>query len=152
MGSSLIARSLIVFVSALLQQTPLVMAFGIKANIILVALIAYAFVVRGFFDYIILVLVAAVGIMGSGWLDTPTAAFIAVSCAAYGARRLLPFQPWLSYMTIVVASTAALYIIIDWRFIARAPFLFTQEVVYNGVIALCVFAVIGGQYEKGTRH
>ena len=145
MDQKLIAKALIVFMLALFQGTALPMAFGVKINIILIAVLLCAFTAHSFFEYAVVIAAALFGLARGAPLDYPLVAFGAVMAAGYGIRPFLPFQPFMNYCAALVVATAALYAAIDWHFIARTPFLFAEEILFTVVLGACAYLMIKGK-------
>jgi len=152
MDSRLIIGVPLVFIVAVLQNTGLFSVGGIKANVIIVVLVAYLFITPTFFDYCLLLLSAAAGLMPSTGWDMPVTAFIVALIIAYGARRLLPFQPWFGYYAILGMSMLILYGIIDAHFILNTPFLFFREVIYTLMGGAFVYGFAVRYYAKRPRY
>lgn len=140
MDSRLIAGAPLVFIIALLQNTALFSIGGIKVNGIMIVLVAYTFIGLTFFEYCLLILSAAAGLMPSAGGNMPIMVFIATLLMAYGLRTLLPFQPWFGYYAVLGMSLCVLYLIIDWHFIITTPLLFAREVVYTMIGGAVVYA------------
>lgn len=142
MDAALTLSALAVFLAGLVQSTPLVTAYGITVNIVLVALVVCVFIMPTFFDYALVLVVAALGLKQGNITDSAVVSLAAVMIAVYGMRRALPFTPWVNYMALIIFATAALYGLIDWHFIARTPLLFAREVFYNALFGACAYVFI----------
>lgn len=143
MDSRIILGAPLVFIVAVLQNTAFFSVGGIKVNIIIIVLTAYVFIALTFFDYCLLLLSALAGLMPPAGWDVSITAFSTALIIAYGARRLLPFQPWFGYYAVLGMSMFILYGIIDWHFMIHTPLLFFREVFYTmmGGAFLYAFAV-----------
>lgn len=143
MDSRLLVGVPLVFSIAVLQNTALFFVGGIKVNVIIIIFVAYAFMGLTFFEYCVLLFSATVGLMPSAGWNMPVIAFSAAALIAYGARKVLPFQPWFGYYAILGISSVMIYVIIDWRFVTVMPLLFFREVIYTmiGGALLYAFAV-----------
>lgn len=151
MDARLITSAIIVFLAAIVQSTPLSAAYGITPNLVLVALVTCACVIPHFFDYVFLVIIAALGLRQGIMAGGAAIGFTATMAAVYGIRRALPFQPLAGYMALIIFTTGALYGLIDWHFIARTPLLFAREIAYNAIIGACAYAFMRA-YERKSGY
>ncbi len=125
---------------------------GLRANWILAALAAYAFVLPGFFPYIVVSLIASLMLFAlSGFMAPSYAVFTALICA-YGIRRFFPLRPLPSYLASLFVAILVLYALIDPGFIALHPYSVAIEAACTAIIGILFHAAFGRFYHEKGRY
>jgi len=159
MDRRLIYLLILVATAAILQQIPWLQFAGVRPNWTLAALLLAIFLVRGWVEYLVLVVAAAALLLPlpnqlliseiNSW-GGAAAALAATAVAAYLIRQILPWQSFLNYLLLVVLGTAGFYLLLDRAFlISRGP-LFFQELLYNLILGAVLFIAVTRIYHKKT--
>ena len=134
MGVAQIVRyAFLVLAAGFLQHSPLLNAFGVKPNLILIALVALSFVATKAQQYIVLLMV---GLAVMQFRDAPETELLALGILAFAAfvvGRRLPWR-WIFNNGILLAvATVAFYLL------TQSSFLYTHGVSVAVELLLNVF-------------
>ncbi len=133
--------AVLVFAFAILQTSGFVV-FGIKPNLVLAALVAFAFIAADLVSFTILILAAVIGLRWlTGW-DSAILVLSVVSFAVWLFVHLFPGKEILNLAIAVAAATVIFYLILDPFFILQETAGLAAELVYNLIVSwalLCLF-------------
>lgn len=146
---------ILVAAAAIFQQVPWLQVAGVRPNWILLVLLLAVFMVKSWWEYLGLVAVAAALLQTQLLIPEinswgAVAALAATVVAAYLLRQILPWQSFLNYLLLVVLASAGFYLLADRAFLLSRSPLFFQELLYNLIVAVLLYALVGRSYEKRT--
>ncbi|MSR73795.1 MAG: hypothetical protein EXS60_01955 [Candidatus Pacebacteria bacterium] len=151
MDARLAGTGIALFLVGYAQASPLFTLFGAKANIVLALAILVAFSFNAFYEYIFLVLVAACGLAaGIGFIQA-FLFFAAVFAMAQGARRALPWQPFLVGCMLVIFFSLLTYVSLDWGLMVRLAPPAAREALYNLMVFVALYALMPPRYARHGR-
>ncbi len=152
MDSRLIRNGLLLFIVAYAQTTPLFAVAGVKVNVALVIAVLIAFSVRTLYECAFLSVCVALGLASGAGFVQALLFFLAVFFSAYILRIVLPWQPFLSALTLALFFTALSSISLDWEFFIRYAPQFARETLYNGITLAVLYAFISHYHARQGRY
>ncbi len=148
MDRRLVSQLIIVAMAAVLQSLSWFSLGGIKINLAFIVLLAFAFLIRDWRWYLLLVMGSALILrVGDNW-DWLVVGVIAIPLLVYLTKKFLPWQSLISYLIFVALATAGFYGLIDWRFAFDNPLIFFQELVYNLLFGGLVYMILARFYSR----
>ena len=139
-----LADIIIVFLCALLQSSALITIYGVKPNFLISALVVLLFSARNFWQYLILVLTAAVSLKYSALLSKEILIFAGIMILAYFLKKYLVEYEFIAIFILTAFITIIFYLLIDYRFAFNNPNSLLLETAYN-IFASAVLLLL---YEK----
>jgi hypothetical protein len=130
MSAKLIWLFLLTIFLALLQNTNLLIFYGIKPNLVLVFLIALSFFITDIFIYLYFVLVGVI------FLGFEQLAIALPAILSFAVGRRLHWQPFFNNLLLVSAGTIVFYLLVGWSSVVLG------EIIYNLVVGSAFFALI----------
>ncbi len=137
----IIAAVSIVIVAGLIQNTGFLVFYGIKPNLLLVALIALSFFLTDLFIYAGFIMLAIILLTISGGCCLDSTVFAAIVFAAPFIGRRLHWQPLLNNLLLVGAGTFLFYLSASPVFLITNWMLVIGELIYNLVMGWILFEV-----------
>ncbi len=138
--------------SAAIQASLLAGPHGSRANWVIAAVSAYAFVLPGFLGYSSVALIASASLYAFSGFFVPSYAIFIALIALYGMRRFFPWQPLLGYAFAIFIATLVPYAAVDPRFIVLHPYLAAAEAASTAVLGLALHALLGRFYDAARRY
>ncbi len=142
MDRRLVSQIFLVILFALLQNTNLLSLSGIKINLALILILALAFMVRNWIEYLCLIIIASILLKAEAGWDWSIIIFTLVTLVIYFLKKFLPWQILLNYLFLVFLSTLIFYLLLDWHFIQNNFIIFSKELVYNMTFGLLLYLIL----------
>lgn len=131
MDRRLILQLIVVTLAAVMQSVTWLSLGGVKINIVLITMLALAFLIKDWRWYFFLTIWSALILrVGDGW-SVVVFGLVAIPLTVYLIKRFLPWQSLISYLIFVIVATTGFYGLIDWRFLVDHSFIFLHEMAYN---------------------
>lgn len=150
MDSRLIVQLALITLAAFLQSVSWLSLAGVKINLVLVILLAQAFLIDDWKEYLLLVLVSVL-FLRTEKLDWAMMILAGITISAYLMKKILPWQSLVSYLIFVLSATFIFYGLMDWRFIKDNPNLFLKELFYNLLFGGFLYSVLAKFHEEKIR-
>lgn len=148
MDRRIISQLLLATIAAVLQGVFWLSLGGIKINLVLIVLLALAFLVRDWRDYLLLVFWSGLLIRSNDEWDWTASALILIVLLVYLIKKFLPWQPLINYLIFVVVATVGFYGLIDWHFLVDDTIIFLKELAYNTLFGGLIYLILARFYEQ----
>lgn len=130
---------LIFVLAGLFQNTEFFTVFGIKPNLLLIALVAISFFIKGIQAYLNFVLASIMLSSVSGGISTEQIVLAGLALAAFPAGRYLHWQPVFNNFLIIGVATALFYLFTAPAFMLSGWQVVVGEIVYNLFVGYLLF-------------
>lgn len=127
----LIAATFIFVLAGMLQNTGFFVAFGIKPNLLLVAMVAISFFIKDIWTYLSFVLAAVVLVIVGGGIALEQIVLAGLGLAAFPVGRYLHWQPFFNNFLMIGAGTVLFYLLTAPAFLISDWQAVVGEIVYN---------------------
>ena len=122
-------------VSGILQITGFVEIQGISLNLVLSSIAASALLLKSFWQYLLIVFFSVFILkFYPGW-DKESLVLAAVFTAIFIVKRFLPWRYFINLFFLVFFGSLAIYVLIDFNYLATNYYLVGIEVVYDALFA-----------------
>lgn len=133
---------LLVLLATALQAGGGISLYGVKPNFIISVLVVISFFIDNLALYLLLILLATLGVSFGPGISKEGVAIVLVALAAFvGKSRIVWPELWGAGIATALA-TVGLYLLIDPVFIWQHPGLLLLEVVYTVIIGLLLFELL----------
>src|SRR3989344_7222246 len=116
MDRQLVSYFFLVLVAAILQNFNWLNLWGVRINLILILIIALAFVARNWLEYFLMVLFAAIFLKTQDGWDWTLGAFILTSALVYWGYKFAPWRSIINYLVLVLFATIFFYFVANRGF------------------------------------
>jgi hypothetical protein len=151
MDRRLISQIALIVLVAILQNTRWLSLGGININLVLILVVALAFIVRHWSEYFLLVILAAIFLKSENFWDWSSGIFIITSFLVYLGRKFSPWRSLVSYPLLALLATVTFYLALDWRFVKEDYLILLRELVYNLIFGGLLYLILTRFYDEETR-
>lgn len=148
MDFRVIRNGLLLFVVAYAETTPLFTVFGIKADIVLVLAVIFAFAARTARECTVLAICASLGLAFGIDIVPSLFFFFTLFFSAYGIQAVLPWQPFLLACVFVLLFGFLSYIPFDWDTAARFAPYFARAALYDGIALVILYPFVSQRHAR----
>ena len=129
-------------VAALAQTTPVALAFGVRADLALVALVFLCGRARSFAAYAAIAAIPSGIFFLLGGFVRESFVLYAIAIVACVISRSVSWQPWFTYYFLIVFATIATYAALDRHFLVGSPAIVAREVAVNLAVGAALYALM----------
>ncbi len=140
--------SLLVVLAGFFQQWPLLAVNGIRANFVMVLLIALAFIPDKFYEYLWFVVLGLFILKFQSGFDGALLGVGLITIAAFWLGREMPWHWIVNNTALVVAGTLVVYILAKPSFILSNWLVVLGEIIYNVIIGTLLFFALASDERR----
>lgn len=149
LGRSLFIYALIaLLVGAILQSGESLVLAGVKPNLVLMLLAVFSLFTLHFFPYAMLAVAGAFFLDFTPGVTWESAALVGVALIFFYVRSRFIAAGLLATLVFSVFGTVLFYLLISPSLLYDGMTVLVKELIYNGLVAVALFAVTGFIYEK----
>ena len=143
-----------VCIAALLQATPWVALWGVKPNILFVALVIVAVSTESISMFAGVVVLGTAIAYNVSFISWGAAVSMLVSCGSFFLVRRLPWRTLMNIVSVIAVGTAGFYILIAPTYVFQEMSVVLLEVLYNVLIGVGLYVCFakGDGMQQGTRR
>ncbi|TSC88907.1 MAG: hypothetical protein G01um10143_804 [Parcubacteria group bacterium Gr01-1014_3] len=131
--------SLLVVLVGFFQQWPLLAVHGIRANFVMVLLIALSFLPDKFYEYLWFIVLGLFFLKFQSGFDGALLGTGLIAIAAFWLGREMPWNWIFNNTVLIVVGTLATYILAKPSFIIGSWLVVLGEIIYNVIIGTLLF-------------
>ncbi len=140
----------LILMAGALQMHGALAVYGIRPDLMLVVLIVSALFTDNFLLYLLLTLIASIGIRFAPGFGPEAFALVVVSLGVFAVKSKIVWPGLLGSAILIGAGTIAVYTLGSMQFLFRHPGIVAAEALYNIVLAAILYEVLQliTRYEK----
>lgn len=141
MRLKLIVAILIFVLAGLFQNTHVFAVFGVKPNLLLIALISLSFFIKDIRVYLNFVLASILISSVGGGISTEQIVLAVLTLAVFPAGRYFRWQPTFNNLLIIGVATPIFYLLTAPAFLLSGWQVVSGEIVYNLLWGFVLFEI-----------
>ncbi len=140
--------SLLVVMAGFFQQWSLLTVHGIRANFVMVLLVALSFIPDKFYEYLWLVVLGLFVLKFQSGFDGGLLGTGLIAIAAFWLGREMPWNWIFNNTVLVVIGTLTSYILAKPSFILDGWLVVLGEIIYNLIIGTLLFSALSSDERR----